>query len=129
MSFQAAIHGRLGGDPREIPTRGQTLMVSGSVAVKIQTRDNEETLWLGLLAFGKQAESLLRHKSGDMVSASGRVQLNRWEKNGEQREQWQLVADSLVSARTVRPGGGKRKQQAQQPDFQAPAGFDDPLNF
>ena len=25
------------------------------------------------------------------------------------REQWAIVADALVSARTVRPGGGRRK--------------------
>ncbi len=116
--MQIAVHGRLGGDPKEIPTKTGTPMAVCSIAVSLDTRGEEqETEWFGLVAFGKVAESLLRHKRGDMLSASGRVQLNTW------------TTDSVVSARTVRPGGGKRKQQSQQQDYQAPAGFDDPIEF
>ncbi len=58
-----------------------------------------------MLAFGKQAELLAGHHKGDMVSASGQLQLNRWKtQDGTQRETHQLIADTLISAKTVRPG-------------------------
>jgi single-strand DNA-binding protein len=73
--MQMAVHGRLGGDPKEITTRTGTTMAVDTIAVKLNTRSEEqETEWLGLVAFAKTAEALLRHKRGDMLSASGRVQ-------------------------------------------------------
>lgn len=117
MSFQAAVHGRLGQEPKEIVTKTGTAMAVASIAVTVDSRGEEqeqETEWLGLVAFGTMAESLLKHKRGDMVSAGGRVQINTWTTgNGEQRRQFQIVADSLVSARTVRPGGGRKAKQGQ----------------
>ena len=139
MSFQAAIHGRLGQDPREITTKTGTTMAVASIAVTVDTRNEEqETEWFGLVAFGKVAEDLLRHKRGDMLSAAGRVQINTWATDGgEQRRQFQIVADSLVSARTVRPGGGRRRSQGKDATqarngaqrLQEPAPFDDPIGF
>ncbi len=86
MSFQAAIHGRLGGDPREITTKTVTPMAVATVAVTLETRGEEqETEWLGLVAFGKLAERLLRHRKGDMLSTAGKVQLNTWTTDGGQR--------------------------------------------
>ena len=44
------------------------------------------------------------------MSVSGRLQFSRWtDRDGDEREQWAIVADALVSARTVRPRGGRRK--------------------
>jgi single-strand DNA-binding protein len=137
--MQIAAHGRLGQDPKEITTKTGTKMAVATIAVTLDTRgEDQETEWFGLVAFGKLAESLLRHKRGDMLSASGRVQINTWTTDGgEQRRQFQIVADSVVSARTVRPGGGKRRSQGQgttrtrngAQSFQEPAPFDDPIAF
>jgi single-strand DNA-binding protein len=113
MSFQAAVHGRLGGDPRQIQTKTDTVMAVCSLAVSVDTRGEEqETEWLSVLAFGRVAEALLRHRKGDMLSAAGRVQLNTWDADGgEQRRQFQIVADSVISSRTVGPGGGRKPKQ------------------
>ena len=40
--------------------------------------DAEATLWLGVVAFGRVAENLARHRSGEQVSVSGRLQLSRF---------------------------------------------------
>lgn len=139
MSFQAAIHGRVGQDPREIPTKTGTTMAVASIAVSVDTRGEEqETEWLSVLAFGKVAEALLRHKRGDMLSAAGRVQLNTWATDGgEQRRQFQIVVDSVISARTVRPGGGRKVKQGNESgrtgggaqNLQEPAPLDDEMAF
>ena len=59
-----------------------------------------------VVAFGRLADALAKHAKGETLSASGRFELSRWtDAEGNERESWQLIADGLVSARTVRPGG------------------------
>lgn len=124
MTMQASIHGRLGKAPRQIPTKTGTVMVSASVAVTVPLSrgDDTETLWLDVVAFGRVAEQLLRHQQGDMVNLFGAIQINRWQTGSETKQNLQIIAESLLSARTTRPG--KRKASMQS----APE-FDDALNF
>ena len=114
--MQAAIHGRLGKDAQTIATRTGNPMAAASVAVDVSTRDTEATVWVRVTAFGKLAEQLQRHVKGDTISAAGRLELSKWtDANGTERESWNLTAASLVSARSVRPAGGKRGKPAQAP--------------
>ena len=123
MSASIAAYGRLTGEPKAIDTKTGKRMAVATLAVDIGD-DDAPPLWLGLTCFGRLAEDLLRHAKGEPLSASGRLQVRRWAgPDGAQREQWQLVADALVSARTVRPGGARK---ARTPDADAPP-IDDPL--
>ena len=115
MSGQIAAHGRLGRDPRPIETSSGKPMATAAVAVTVESRGGgetgEATLWLDVIGFGRVADDLARHRQGDPVSMSGRLQLStyRHREAGEERESWQVVANAVVSSRTVRPSGGKRK--------------------
>ena len=157
-----AVYGRLGSDPREHVTSKGGAMATASLAVNVpdRSRDADEgaeaTLWLRVTAFGRVADDLLLCAKGDPVSASGRLQFSRYQaRDGETREQWAIVADALVSARTVRPRGGRRKGDgdgrdgndvrrrgegagwpgvtepapASSPASSAPADFDDDIPF
>ena len=114
MSAQIAAYGRLGRDPRPVDTSSGKAMTVASVAVTVESRESGETgegtLWLDVVSFGRVADDLARHAKGDLVSVAGRMQLSRFTSStsGEVRESWQVVADALVSARTVRPKGGRR---------------------
>ncbi|EKE6825535.1 single-stranded DNA-binding protein, partial [Escherichia coli] len=101
----------------------------------------QATLWLSVLAFGKQADALARHEKGDLISVAGNMQISQWTgQNGEIRQGWQVIADSVISARSARPGGkrgqqGKAtealeraKRQTGQQGNQPPAGGDDPFS-
>jgi len=75
-----------------------------------------ETMWLSVLAFGRQADALAKHRKGELVSVAGNMQVSQWTgQNGETRQGWQVIADSVISARTARPGG-KKGQQGQATD-------------
>lgn len=100
------------------------------------------TLWLDVVAFGYAAECLARHAKGEPVSVSGRMELSRWTaRNGEERERWRVIADAVVSARSVRPKGGRRRgdhagesanasrRPATRPARDGQLPFDDPLPF
>ncbi len=101
----------------------------------------ESTFWLGVIAFGKQADALAKHQKGDLVSVAGNMQLNQWTgQDGGTQQGYQVVADSVISARTVRPGGkaGQRGQatdalrRAQQPsrdEYDQSPPFDDETPF
>lgn len=108
----SAVYGRLGADPIERRTRDDKTWATASLALDIDQEPDAAPLWIGIVAFGRVADDLLRHAKGDLISVAGRVQLNRWNdrRTGERREQLQIVADSLISARTVRPSAGRRRE-------------------
>jgi len=128
--MQASIYGRLGKDPETRTTSLDAQMVTTSVAVDVtpNNAENSEVMWLGVVAFGRVAEALARHSKGDLVSLSGRVTLGRWQaRDGTERTSWQLVADSVISARTVRPPGRPKAKQPRRTEAAAdPAPFNDP---
>lgn len=128
MTATLAVYGRLGQEPRVIETRKGTPMAVASIAVDVEQEG--APLWLGVVAFGGKADDLLKHGKGECISAVGRLNRRTWtDRNGEDREQLQVVADAIVSARTVRPGGKKdtRRQEEQADDPQAPPDEGDDL--
>ncbi len=141
MTAHASIYGRLVAEPTQHQTKTGTAMATARLAVDLPCKDDDEgkaTWWVSVLAFGRQAELLAGHQKGDMLSASGTLQMNRWTaQDGSTRETHQLMADSLLSARTVRPdrkAGCQQKAQSQQqgtpPAFDnAPPPFDDDMRF
>lgn len=110
MTAQIAVYGRLVADPQTKTTSKGTNMAMTRMAVSLpcNTQDGQATLWLGVLAFGKQADALAKHQKGDLVSVSGTMQINQWTgQDGGTVSGYQVIADSVVSARTVRPGGNR----------------------
>ncbi|HDX5377512.1 TPA: single-stranded DNA-binding protein [Escherichia coli] len=119
MTAQISAYGRLVADPQLKTTSKGTQMAMASMAVPLpcnQTDDGTATMWLSVLAFGRQADALAKHHKGELVSVAGNMQVSRWTgQNGETRQGWQVIADSVISARTARPGG-KKGQQRQATD-------------
>ncbi|PSY40773.1 single-stranded DNA-binding protein [Escherichia albertii] len=133
MTAQIAAYGRLANDPQLKTTSKDTQMTMASMAVPLpcsQADDGTATMWLSVLAFGRQAEALAKHRKGELLSVAGNMQVSQWTgQNGETRQGWQVIADSVISARTVRPGG-KKGQQGQATDAlnraKQQSGNDDP---
>ena len=133
--IRASIYGRLGADPVERETKNGSLMVTGSLAVSAGRPDaDEETQWFNLIAFGRVAETLARHVKGELLAAMGPLYRSRFTgRDGQEREGWSLTVESVVSARTVRPTGGRKKhtETAKTAPAGAPAGngapFDDQI--
>ena len=116
---QIAGYGRLGKDPVCRRTKSGELMVTASLALDVDrlTDDRQPApWWLNLVAFGVQAESLERHERGEMISVTGPLERSYWtDQSGEVRESWGMVVESLVSARTARPGPRKARKEARAP--------------
>ncbi|ENF0606954.1 single-stranded DNA-binding protein [Escherichia coli] len=126
MTAQIAAYGRLVDDPQVKQTSKGTPMTLARMAVSLpcsQAQDGQATLWLSVMAFGKQADFLAKHQKGDVASVSGTMQVSQWTgQSGETRQGYQVIADSVISAR---PGGSRRTTTGTQGN-QPPAGGDDP---
>ncbi|MGX5108542.1 single-stranded DNA-binding protein [Enterobacter cloacae] len=94
-----------------------------AVSLPCRTAENgESVMWLGVTAFGKQADALVRHQKGDLISVSGVLQVNQWTgQDGATQSGYALVADSVIGAKSVRPGGKawKRAGNGQTENRQA----------
>ena len=134
--IRASIHGRLGADPIERQTKNGKVMVTATVAVDAARHGADaDTAWFNLIAFGRAAEALARHLKGDLIGCMGDLYRNRYTaRDGQEREGWSLNVESIVSARTVRPGGGRKRAasgaasshgERRGPDQGTP--FDDPI--
>ncbi|AOO57163.1 single-stranded DNA-binding protein [Raoultella ornithinolytica] len=131
MTAQISAYGRLMADPQTRTTGKGTSMAMARLAVALPcnaAESGEATFWLGVIAFGKQADALAKHRKGDLVSVAGNMQLNQWAgQDGGTQQGYQVIADSVLSARTVRPGG-KAGQQGQATDALRRAHEQQPLD-
>ena len=141
MTAQISAYGRLVADPQTRTTNSGGSMAMGRLAVALPchaAEGGEVTFWLGVVAFGKQADALAGHVKGDLVSVAGAMQVNQWAgKDGGTQQGYQIVADSVISAKTVRPGGKRStagmntSQPASRPQQTAPGWeiYDTPDDF
>ena len=73
MTAQISAYGRLVADPQLKTTSKGTQMAMASMAVPLpcnQADDGTATMWLSVLAFGRQADALAKHHKGELVSVA-----------------------------------------------------------
>ncbi|MGH8566909.1 MAG: single-stranded DNA-binding protein [Gammaproteobacteria bacterium] len=104
------LYGRLGRAPEQRTTAAGKAMITASMVVDLGRELGEMPEWFSLMAFGTAGESLARHVKGDMIAVSGRLTKSAWTgKDGVERSGFSVLADSIASARTVRPGKPRPK--------------------
>jgi len=121
--IRISAYGRLGQDPQSITTKSGKPMARASIAVDVTAHNAEqpETEWLSVVAFGRAAEDLLRLSKGHLVAVSGSLSRNRWTaKDGTEKVTWQVVAEDLHGAATVRPTGKPARAEAAPRPSPAP---------
>jgi single-strand DNA-binding protein len=128
--IQASIHGRIGGEPVTSETKTGKPMCRLSVAVDVAGHGttDPETIWIGVMAFNRVADTLARASKGEMMTAMGKLTKSRYvARDGTERESWSLLADAVLVAKSARPSGRKASPRAGGYDAGAP--FDDSLDF
>ncbi|EIR7435906.1 single-stranded DNA-binding protein, partial [Salmonella enterica subsp. enterica serovar Newport] len=107
MTAQISAYGRLVADVQSKTTSTGNKMAFTRMAVTLpcqKAENGEATFWLAITAFGKQAEALAKHQKGDMLSVAGNMQMSQWTgSDGGTQTGYQVIVDSVISARTVRP--------------------------
>src|ERR1700730_13164009 len=102
--IHAAMDARLGSDPVQRETKSGKPMVTASLAVDVARAGDEPALeWVSIVAFGALGGALARHVKGDVISVMGTLTRSSFTgRDGEQRSSWSLLAESVLSTRTVR---------------------------
>lgn len=92
------IMGNVGRDPetKQIGQKGTTC-TSFSVAVS-EKRDAPPT-WFRCQAFGKVAEIIAQHvHKGSQVLVSGKIECRKYQKDGQEKESWDVTVDRFAFA-------------------------------
>jgi single-strand DNA-binding protein len=117
-----ALVGRIGTDPDMRYTAQGTPVVRFRLAVRRRPRSDqqdqqaprEDTDWLTVIAFGRQAELVAQFlDKGALVAVVGRVTSRRWEtRDGQRRESVEIVADRIEFVESRAEAERRRAQAA-----------------
>lgn len=98
--------GRLGRDPEISQTRNGKTQAKFSLAVDDGWGENKRTFWFPIVVFGKTAEFAGKYlHKGSKVLISGKVESREYEKDGERRKYFGIVAFQ-VEFSDSKPKGG-----------------------
>lgn len=105
MSYQTlVVLGNVGKSEIRTTTNG-TKVASFSVAVSEKRKGEDNTTWFNCIAFDKTAEVVERYvQKGSKVLVQGRIATRSYEKDGETKYVWEVVADRL-SLESPKDGG------------------------
>lgn len=108
---QVVLIGRLGADP-EIKEVGQHKVSNVSLAVTRPGKDEygqSVTDWIQIQFWNRTAEVLMQYvKKGDLISVSGAMRVESWEKDGQKRSKVYIAAEGMQMLQTKgdSKGGG-----------------------
>ena len=113
--------GHLTRDPEKRATTDGKPVVRFTVAVnRPRSKDHEgeeEVLFMPCVSFGKTAEVAGEYLSkGDPVHLAGRLQENRWEKDGQKRSRIELIVGSVQFLKS-RENGEKEKTEVHPEEY------------
>lgn len=86
--------GRVGKNPELKYTTNNNAVTRFSLAVK--GNDKDSTMWIRIVAWKNTAETVVRYvKKGDLLGISGRLDARKYQKEGENRTIYEVVADRV----------------------------------
>ncbi len=108
--------GNLTRDPELRYSAQGTPICNFSLAVNSRVKQanewKDEVLFIDIVVFGKQAEPCSQYLSkGRPALVEGRLRERRWEKDGQQRSKFEVLAQGV---RFLGSGGGKRQSEGPQ---------------
>lgn len=93
MLNQIVIAGNLGQNPEIFHSKNGNQIASFSLCCNIS---KEKTIWLKVVCFGKLAELAKKFLSkSSKVAVSGALDFEEWEKNGEKKSTYKIIANNL----------------------------------
>ena len=101
MVNKVILVGRLGRDPETKYTSSGQAVCNFSIATDESYKDRngerqKHVEWHKIVVWGKQAETAQQYlKKGSLVFIEGKIQSREWEKGGEKRTSFEIVASSF----------------------------------
>ena len=93
-----ALTGRLTRDPESVETKSDVTLVKFGLAVNRYSNGEEAVSFFDVTSFGKTAEFINTYlRKGSRVALDGRLEQDRWEKDGQKRSKVQIIVNNLTS--------------------------------
>lgn len=116
------IIGTIGRKPELKIVGNNTSLCDFSVAIKDERR--EYTSWINVVAFGAVAQRAETLDKGNRVFIAGRLQEDRWEKDGKKHSRMKVIADLVAKQEYA----DERPNPEQSTSEQKPSQSHQPLN-
>jgi len=135
---RVVITGNLTRDPELRHIGSGTAVCDLGIAVNGREKRGDEWQdradYFDVTVWGGMAENCAEYLAkGRPVAISGRLRLERWEKDGQKRSKVKIVADSVqfLNSRDRNDGGGSQASSGSESssDVPAPSGGDDDIPF
>jgi len=96
-----------------------TLRIAVNTKYKQSDEAREDTLFIDVVTFGKQAETCSQYlNKGKSVLVEGRLQERRWESDGQQKSKFEVVAQTVrfLSRKGTGEGQGTHDTEIAPPE-------------
>lgn len=125
MSATITATGRLAGDPVSRLAKTGSAYVTARIAVNSVSPESP-SLWLNVIAFAEAGTALADYTKGELVTLSGRLELQKWHTAaGQERESFRVTAETVGSKSSRLPK--KRTPDAKKPSAKKPEPATTPL--
>ena len=128
--------GNLGKDPETRYVPSGAAVTNFSIAVSETWKDKqtgeqkERTEWINVEVWGKAAEACAKYlQKGSQCYVEGKMQTDKWEKDGVTRYSTKVRADTVQFLSSPRDGGQRDPKPSAPPPGGAQGEFDDDIPF
>jgi single-strand DNA-binding protein len=109
--------GNMTRDPDLKYTQGGTGLAEFGLAVNRKYQGKDETCFIDVTAFGKQAEHVAQYcHKGKSVLVDGRLDFQTWEKDGRKHSKHKVIANSVTFISSGGPTGERPTEQGSEYD-------------
>jgi single-strand DNA-binding protein len=124
-----ALTGRLGSDLELKRTKNDTAVTSANIAVECGFGESKQTIWVGLVFWGKTAEAASKYLGkGKKIAVSGRLSQDEYEdKDGKKVTKTRVTVENWTFAESDK-GGNDRQEQSAPSRYTRSDANNDPSN-
>ena len=115
MLNDVTLVGNLGRDP-EMRRSAKDLAIT---KFSLATKYGEETTWHNIVCFNRLAENMEKMLSkGSMVAVKGRISIQSYEKDGEKRKSFEIIANQVQVLTRKDPQPPSQQAAQLEPEFE-----------
>ncbi len=107
-------------------------IVRTAIAVNRRYKDKEEVMFIDLVIFGKQAETMNSYATkGTQVLIEGRLSQNTWEQDGQKRSKHEIIVENFQLVGSRREKSDESGMGGESGHFSSPSDMmdDDDIPF
>ncbi len=105
-------------DVRNLPGSSAITVATTGLAVSRKYKDKEEVMFIDIVAYGKQAETIGMYiTKGSPILVDGRLTFRQWEQDGQKRSKHEVIIESFQMLGGRRDGADYDESMVDKDDL------------